>query len=241
MTAVAAGLMLLVLVPGLPLWAFSALAAVVYAVLVPLAAISMTLLYGDAVAEHEGLSPRRPRASRRTTGRSPGARSRPRPLARDRRARSARAASSGRRRGGTRASARVARRPRPDVGSSLTPSIVPSTSRIAFNDCMNATRPSLVDDPVAPAFGGQHRLDAFDRLQLRLHQLVAHQPLVLGSSASSSSGWATGKRRTTQQPLGAVGRRVGEQLAELVEQPRHEHRLVLAELDQEPVARLAHG
>jgi hypothetical protein len=40
--------------PGLPLWAFSALAAVVYAVLVPLAAISMTLLYGDAVAEHEG-------------------------------------------------------------------------------------------------------------------------------------------------------------------------------------------
>ena len=44
---------LLLLVPGLPLWAFSALAAVVYAVLVPLAAISMTLLYGDAVAEQE--------------------------------------------------------------------------------------------------------------------------------------------------------------------------------------------
>ena len=54
-SAVTAGLLLLILVPGLPLWAFSALAAVVYAVLVPLAAISMTLLYGDAVAEHEGL------------------------------------------------------------------------------------------------------------------------------------------------------------------------------------------
>jgi hypothetical protein len=54
-SAVAAGLILLLLVPGLPLWAFSALAAVVYAVLVPLAAISMTLLYGDAVAERDGL------------------------------------------------------------------------------------------------------------------------------------------------------------------------------------------
>jgi hypothetical protein len=56
-SAVAAGLLLLVLVPSLPLWAFSALAAVVYAFLVPLAAISMTLLYGDAVAEHEGFPP----------------------------------------------------------------------------------------------------------------------------------------------------------------------------------------
>ena len=56
-SAVLAGLLLLVLVPGLPLWAFSALAAVVYAVLVPLAASSMTLLYGDAVAERDGLPP----------------------------------------------------------------------------------------------------------------------------------------------------------------------------------------
>ena len=56
-SAVTAGLLLLVLVPGLPLWAFSALAAVVYAFLVPLAAISMTLLYGDAVSEHEALPP----------------------------------------------------------------------------------------------------------------------------------------------------------------------------------------
>ena len=54
-SAVATGLILLVLVPGLPLWAFSVLTAVVYAVLVPLAAISMTLLYGDAVAEREDL------------------------------------------------------------------------------------------------------------------------------------------------------------------------------------------
>jgi hypothetical protein len=54
-SAVTAGLLLLVLVPGLPLWAFSALAAVVYAVLVPLAATSMTLLYGDAVAERDEL------------------------------------------------------------------------------------------------------------------------------------------------------------------------------------------
>ena len=56
-SAVIAGLLLLVLVPSLPLWAFSALAAIVYAVLVPLGAISMTLLYGDAVAEHEHLPP----------------------------------------------------------------------------------------------------------------------------------------------------------------------------------------
>ncbi len=52
-TAVGLGLLLLILVPGLPLWAFSMISAVVYAVLVPLAAISMTLLYGDAVAEQE--------------------------------------------------------------------------------------------------------------------------------------------------------------------------------------------
>ena len=54
-SAVVVGLILLILVPGLPLWAFSVLAALVYAVLVPLAAISMTLLYGDAVAEREDL------------------------------------------------------------------------------------------------------------------------------------------------------------------------------------------
>lgn len=56
-SAVVGGLILLVLVPSLPLWAFSALAAVVYAFLVPLAAISMTLLYGDAVAEQGNMPP----------------------------------------------------------------------------------------------------------------------------------------------------------------------------------------
>jgi hypothetical protein len=56
-SALVAGLLLLLLAPSLPLWAFSALASLVYAVLVPLAAISMTLLYGDAVSEHEGLPP----------------------------------------------------------------------------------------------------------------------------------------------------------------------------------------
>jgi hypothetical protein len=52
-SAVFIGLLILVLVPELPLWAFSALSALVYAVMVPLAAISMTLLYGDAVAQQE--------------------------------------------------------------------------------------------------------------------------------------------------------------------------------------------
>ena len=54
-SAIIAGLILLVLVPSLPLWVFSVLASMVYAVMVPLAAISMTLLYGDAVAQQEGL------------------------------------------------------------------------------------------------------------------------------------------------------------------------------------------
>jgi len=50
--AVIALLMLLV-VGDLPWWAFSLLTSLVYAVLVPAAAIAMTLLYGDAVAEHD--------------------------------------------------------------------------------------------------------------------------------------------------------------------------------------------
>lgn len=49
----AVGVILLVGVAGLPLWVFSGLATLVYVVIVPLAAISMTLLYGDAVAQHE--------------------------------------------------------------------------------------------------------------------------------------------------------------------------------------------
>ena len=46
-------LLLLVLATGIPLWLFSALVSVVYAVIVPLAGIALTLLYGDAAAEHD--------------------------------------------------------------------------------------------------------------------------------------------------------------------------------------------
>ncbi len=46
-------LVLLVFFSGLPLWLFSGLVSVVYAVIVPLAAIALTLLFGDAVTEHE--------------------------------------------------------------------------------------------------------------------------------------------------------------------------------------------
>ena len=45
------GLLLLVVAAGLPLWLFSALITLVYALIVPLAAVGTTLLYGDAVAE----------------------------------------------------------------------------------------------------------------------------------------------------------------------------------------------
>ena len=47
------GLLLLVFASRLPLWLFSGLISVVYAILVPLAAIALTLLYGDAAAEHD--------------------------------------------------------------------------------------------------------------------------------------------------------------------------------------------
>jgi hypothetical protein len=60
LVAVVLGLLLLILVPSLPLWVFSVLASLVYAILVPLSAISMTLLYGDAVAQQE----RQPAADR---------------------------------------------------------------------------------------------------------------------------------------------------------------------------------
>ncbi len=46
-------LLLLVLATGIPLWLFSALVSLVYAVIVPLAGIALTLLYGDAAAEHD--------------------------------------------------------------------------------------------------------------------------------------------------------------------------------------------
>jgi len=49
------GLTLLLVLPSLPLWLFSAISTLAYAIVVPLAAMAMTLLYGDAVAEQEGI------------------------------------------------------------------------------------------------------------------------------------------------------------------------------------------
>jgi hypothetical protein len=47
------GLLLLVTLQPLPLWAFSLLVSLTSVLVVPLAAIAQTLLYGDAVAEHQ--------------------------------------------------------------------------------------------------------------------------------------------------------------------------------------------
>ena len=52
-TAFLLGLLVLVLLTGIPLWAFNVFTALVYAVLVPLAAAAYTLLYGDRVAASE--------------------------------------------------------------------------------------------------------------------------------------------------------------------------------------------
>lgn len=48
------GLILLVVLQRLPLWAFSGLVSLVSVLLVPMLAIAQTYLYGDAVAEHAG-------------------------------------------------------------------------------------------------------------------------------------------------------------------------------------------
>jgi hypothetical protein len=48
------GLLVLVVFTGLPMWIFSALITLIYALVAPVGAIAMTLLYGDAVAEHGG-------------------------------------------------------------------------------------------------------------------------------------------------------------------------------------------
>lgn len=50
-SGLAVGLVLLVVAAGLPLWLLSVLITLVYALIVPLAAVATTLLYGDAVAE----------------------------------------------------------------------------------------------------------------------------------------------------------------------------------------------
>jgi hypothetical protein len=52
----AAGLVMLVLLSGIPLWLFSALVTLVAAAIVPYAAIGFVLLYGDALAVREGMS-----------------------------------------------------------------------------------------------------------------------------------------------------------------------------------------
>jgi hypothetical protein len=49
------GLLILVVFTGVPLWLFSALITLVYALVAPVAAIAMTLLYGDAVAQDDGV------------------------------------------------------------------------------------------------------------------------------------------------------------------------------------------
>jgi hypothetical protein len=52
-TALTAALLLQIVVSGVPLWIFSGLVSLVYTLVVPLAALAVTLLYGDAVAERE--------------------------------------------------------------------------------------------------------------------------------------------------------------------------------------------
>lgn len=48
--ALFAGLLLLIIVTGIPLWAFGLINGAIYAVVMPLSALALTLLYGDAVA-----------------------------------------------------------------------------------------------------------------------------------------------------------------------------------------------
>ena len=54
LVALVVALLILVIAAGLPIWMFSALVSLVYALVVPLAAIAMSLLHGDAVAERTG-------------------------------------------------------------------------------------------------------------------------------------------------------------------------------------------
>lgn len=54
LTALVVALVLLIVATNVPLWLFSILVSIVYVCVVPLAALAMTLLYGDAVAEQEG-------------------------------------------------------------------------------------------------------------------------------------------------------------------------------------------
>lgn len=51
-TGLVVGLLLLVLVAGIPIWLFSGLVTLFSALIVPLTAVAMTLLFGDAAVEH---------------------------------------------------------------------------------------------------------------------------------------------------------------------------------------------
>jgi hypothetical protein len=52
-TAIVTGMLLLLALTVLPLWLFSALMTLTFALLVPLTATAQTMLYGDAVAEQQ--------------------------------------------------------------------------------------------------------------------------------------------------------------------------------------------
>jgi hypothetical protein len=53
-SGLAFGLVLLLVVTGLPMWLFSSLVTLIYAFVVPLSSLAVTLLYGDAVAAERG-------------------------------------------------------------------------------------------------------------------------------------------------------------------------------------------
>jgi hypothetical protein len=53
LVALGLGLLILVLIPQIPLWLFTAIIPVVNAVIVPIAAVAQTLLYGDMIASRE--------------------------------------------------------------------------------------------------------------------------------------------------------------------------------------------
>jgi hypothetical protein len=55
--SLALGIVLLVVFSQIPLWLFSALITVFFALFVPLSALALTLLYGDARAEEQGAGP----------------------------------------------------------------------------------------------------------------------------------------------------------------------------------------
>ncbi len=89
----------------------------------------------------------------------------------------------------------------------MTPSIVPSTSRIAFDGLHERDQLLLVEHPVVPRSlraGCQHLVDALHRCQLRLDQFVAHQPLVLGFRFVVV-GVDDGEQPHEQHPFVAVG------------------------------------